>query len=92
MGVEVMVGNVGQRDFELIRLAVNDPQTGFECSYCGGKTWLVVNDATHNLCCLVCGHRTGFAWNALIAKGRLYATEKGLCSGIGDRETTEGEK
>lgn len=92
MEVEVKAGNVSQKDFELIRLAVNDPQTGFECPYCGGKTWVVVGDAPHNLCCLVCGHQTGFAWGALIEKGRLYAKEKGLCSGVGDCEAAEGEK
>ena len=92
MEVEVKAGNVSQKDFELIRLAVNDPQTGFECPYCGGKTWVVVGDAPHNLCCLVCGHQTGFAWGALIEKGRLYAKEKGLCSEVGDCEAAEGEK
>lgn len=89
MEVEVNMNDVSQRDLELIRLAVNDPQTGFKCPYCGGRSWVGI-DAEMNLLCMVCGHRAAFNWVALKQKGRRYAEQKGITEILKDVKIAEG--
>ena len=88
MEVEVNMNDVSQRDLELIRLAVNDPQTGFKCPYCGGRSWVGI-DAEMNLLCMVCGHRAAFNWAALKQKGRRYAEQKGIAEILKDIKIAE---
>ena len=89
MEVEVNMNDVSQRDLELIRLAVNDPQTGFKCPYCGGRSWVGIDDKL-NLLCMVCGHRAAFNWAALKQKGRRYAEQKGITEILKDVKIAEG--